>query len=108
MVSIVCLYKLFLHNVILLTSFAFRVAYYVSLSDDGWSPEIFDIISRNTSTSWEKLDVYIESRTNSVFYSTPTVITFCVPTKAPLQAYSIPLLPLEILSDKPRKIIFQL
>nr|KAJ0207208.1 hypothetical protein LSAT_V11C500270640 [Lactuca sativa] len=55
-----------------------RVAYDVSLSDDGWSPEIFGIISRNTSTSWEKLDVY--------------------------EAYSIPLLPLEILSDKPCKI----
>nr|KAJ0204578.1 hypothetical protein LSAT_V11C500285230 [Lactuca sativa] len=81
------------------------VAYDVSLSDDGWSPGIFGIISRNTSTSWEKLDVYIESRTNSAFYSTPTIITFCVPTKAPLQeAYSIPLLPLEILSDKSRKI----
>nr|KAJ0215074.1 hypothetical protein LSAT_V11C300143240 [Lactuca sativa] len=87
-------------------------AYDVSLSDDGWSPEIFSIVSGNTSTSWEKLDVgallshsfELESRTKSVFYSTPAVITFRVPTKAALQeAYSTPLLPLEILSDKPRK-----
>lgn len=45
----------------------------------------------------------------SVFYSTPAVITFRVPTKAALQeAYSTPLLPLEILSDKPRENTFDL
>ncbi|KAL4577447.1 hypothetical protein LXL04_013556 [Taraxacum kok-saghyz] len=39
-----------------------------------------------------------------LFYNTPAVITFRVPTKAALQeAYATLLLPLEILSDKPRK-----
>ncbi|CAH1412816.1 unnamed protein product [Lactuca virosa] len=92
-------------------------AYDVSLSDEGWSSEIFSIISGNTSTSWERLDVgavlshsfELESTVKSVFYSTPAVITFRVPTKAALQeAYSTPLLPLEILSDKPRENIFDL
>ncbi|KAI3503626.1 hypothetical protein L1887_32072 [Cichorium endivia] len=87
-------------------------AYDVSLTDDGWSSEIFSITSGNTSTSWERLDVgavlshsfELESTVKSVFYSTPAVITFRVPTKAALQeAYSTPLLPLEILSDKPRE-----
>ncbi|KAF5755443.1 hypothetical protein HanRHA438_Chr17g0812821 [Helianthus annuus] len=86
-------------------------AYDVSLTDDGWSPEIFKIISGNTSTSWERLDVgavlshsfELESNVKTVFYSTPAVITFRVPTKAALQeAYSTSLLPLEILSDKPK------
>ncbi|PWA98220.1 translocon-associated protein subunit beta [Artemisia annua] len=56
----------------------FRAAYDISLTDVGWSPEIFSIISGNTSTSWEKLGmrhIYTTSR-----------------------------LPLEILSDKPQEI----
>ncbi|CAH1439992.1 unnamed protein product [Lactuca virosa] len=78
-----------------------QVAYDVSLSDDGWSSEIFSIISGNTSTSWERLDVGVvlshsfelESTVKTVFYSTPAVITFRVPTKAALQeAYSTPFL----------------
>ncbi|KAL8229067.1 hypothetical protein R6Q57_013967 [Mikania cordata] len=68
-------------------------AYDVSLTDDGWSPEIFNIISGNTSISWERLDVgavlshsfELESTMKTVFYSTPAVITFRVPTKAALQ-----------------------
>ncbi|KAI3666062.1 hypothetical protein L6452_44700 [Arctium lappa] len=87
-------------------------AYDVSLTDDGWSSEIFSIISGNTSTSWERLDAgallshsfELESKVKTVFYSSPAVITFRVPTKAALQeAYSTPLLPIEILSDKPRE-----
>ncbi|PWA98302.1 translocon-associated protein subunit beta [Artemisia annua] len=59
----------------------------------GRSPKIFfSIISGNTSTSWEKLDV------------TPAVITFLAPNKAALlEAYTTSLLPLEILSDKPQE-----
>ncbi|KAI3699973.1 hypothetical protein L2E82_44583 [Cichorium intybus] len=92
-------------------------AYDVSLTDDGWSPELFSIISGNTSTSWERLDVgavlshsfELESTVKSVFYGTPAVITFRVPTKAALQeAYSTSILPLEILSDKPRASAFGL
>ncbi|KAD7478727.1 hypothetical protein E3N88_01863 [Mikania micrantha] len=87
-------------------------AYDVSLTDDGWSPEIFNIISGNTSISWERLDVgavlshsfELESTVKTVFYSTPAVITFRVPTKAALQeAYSTSLMPLEILSEKPKE-----
>nr|XP_043606887.1 translocon-associated protein subunit beta-like [Erigeron canadensis] len=87
-------------------------AYDVSLTDDGWSSEIFKVISGNTSTSWERLDVgaavshsfELESNMKTVFYSSPAVVTFRVPTKAALQeAYSTPLLPLEILSDKPKE-----
>ncbi|KAI3717596.1 hypothetical protein L1987_69317 [Smallanthus sonchifolius] len=87
-------------------------AYDVSLTDDGWTPEIFNIISGNTSNSWERLDVgavlshsfELESNVKTVFYSTPAVITFRVPTKAALkEAYSTSVLPLEILSDKPKE-----
>nr|XP_043606799.1 translocon-associated protein subunit beta-like [Erigeron canadensis] len=87
-------------------------AYDVSLTDDGWSPEIFSIISGNTSISWERLDVggllshsfVLESKVKTVFYSTPAVITYRVPTKAALQeAYTTSLLPLDILSDKPQE-----
>ncbi|KAK9050603.1 hypothetical protein SSX86_030427 [Deinandra increscens subsp. villosa] len=87
-------------------------AYDVSLTDDGWTPEIFQLVSGNTSISWERLDVgaalshsfELESNVKTVFYSTPAVVTFRVPTKAALQeAYSTSILPLEILSDKPKE-----
>ncbi|XP_071693958.1 uncharacterized protein [Rutidosis leptorrhynchoides] len=87
-------------------------AYDVSLTDDGWSSDIFKIISGNTSTSWERLDVgaqvshsfELESTVKTVFYSKPAVVTYRVPTKAALQeAYTTSLLPLEILSDKPKE-----
>ncbi|PWA44426.1 translocon-associated protein subunit beta [Artemisia annua] len=88
-------------------------AYDVSLTDDGyWSPEIFSIVSGNTSTSWEKLDVFgallshsfeLESNLKTVFYGTPAVITFRASNKAALEAYTTSLLPLEILSDKPQE-----
>ncbi|GKA82007.1 hypothetical protein Tco_0788755 [Tanacetum coccineum] len=89
-----------------------RTAYDVSLTDDGRTPEIFNLMSGNTSTSWERLDVgavlshtfELESNVKTVFHSKPAVVTFRVPTKAALQeAYLAPLLPLEILSDKPRE-----
>ncbi|CAK9177458.1 unnamed protein product [Ilex paraguariensis] len=56
-------------------------AYDVSLTDDSWSQEVFDTIIGNTSKSWERLDA--------------------VPKKAALQeAYSTPILPLDILADR--------
>lgn len=33
-----------------------RTAYDVSLTDDSWSKDIFDVVSGNTSMSWERLD----------------------------------------------------
>ncbi|XP_022011602.1 translocon-associated protein subunit beta [Helianthus annuus] len=87
-------------------------AYDVSLTDDGWSSDIFKIVSGNTSASWERLDVgavlshsfELESNVKTVFYSTPAVITFRAPSKTALQeAYSTSILPLEILSEKPKE-----
>uniref|UniRef100_A0A1S3Z164 Translocon-associated protein subunit beta-like n=1 Tax=Nicotiana tabacum TaxID=4097 RepID=A0A1S3Z164_TOBAC len=43
----------------------------------------------------------LEAKTKTVFYGAPAVITFRIPTKAALQAYSTPILPLDILADRP-------
>ncbi|GMP47115.1 hypothetical protein CsSME_00015022 [Camellia sinensis var. sinensis] len=87
-----------------------RTAYDISLTDDSWSKDVFHIICGNTSMSWERLDVgalvshafELESEVQALFYGAPAVITFRIPTKAALQeAYSTPILPLDILADKP-------
>ena len=33
-----------------------RTAYDVTLNDDSWSRDVFDIVGGNTSMSWERLD----------------------------------------------------
>ncbi|KAM7509310.1 hypothetical protein LguiA_019763 [Lonicera macranthoides] len=85
-------------------------AYDVSLTDDSWSNDIFDVVSGNTSMSWERLDAgyhrshafELESKVQTVFYGAPAVITFRIPTKASLQeSYSTAIMPLEILADRP-------
>ncbi|KAA8548275.1 hypothetical protein F0562_004464 [Nyssa sinensis] len=85
-------------------------AYDVSLTDDSWSKDTFDIVSGNTSMSWERLDAgaflshsfELESKVQTQFYGAPAVIKFRIPTKAALQeAYSTPILPLDILADRP-------
>ncbi|KAI3862554.1 hypothetical protein MKX03_037658 [Papaver bracteatum] len=85
-------------------------AYDVSLTDGEWSPSIFNLVSGNTSKSWEKLDVgsvvshtfVLESNVKGVYHASPAVIKFRTPTKASLQeAFSSPILPLEILADRP-------
>ena len=85
-------------------------AYDVSLNDDSWSKDIFDIVSGNTSISWERLDVgsvvshnlELESKVQGPYYGAPAVIKFRIPTKAALQeAYSTPIMPLDILADRP-------
>lgn len=85
-------------------------AYDVSLYDDNWSQDVFEIVAGNTSMSWERLDVgaslshsfELEAKKKTVFYGAPAVITFRVPTKAALQeAFSTPILPLDILADRP-------
>ncbi|KAI8031678.1 Translocon-associated protein subunit beta [Camellia lanceoleosa] len=94
-------------------------AYDVSLTDDSWSKDVFHIISGNTSMSWERLDVgalvshafELESEVQALFYGAPAVITFRIPTKAALQeAYSTPILPLDILADRPpvKKFVWRL
>ncbi|KAI3457788.1 hypothetical protein Pfo_014451 [Paulownia fortunei] len=85
-------------------------AYDVTLNDDSWSQDVFDIVTGNTSVSWERLDAgavlshsfELEAKTKTVFFGAPAVITFRIPTKAALQeAYSTPLLPLDVLADRP-------
>ncbi|KAL3829442.1 hypothetical protein ACJIZ3_018244 [Penstemon smallii] len=85
-------------------------AYDVTLNDDSWSKDIFEVISGNTSVSWERLDAgallshsfELEAKTKTVFYGAPAVITFRIPTKSALQeAYSTPIFPLDILADRP-------
>ncbi|XP_057982603.1 uncharacterized protein LOC131167745 isoform X2 [Malania oleifera] len=85
-------------------------AYDVSLNDDSWRREVFDIVSGNTSKSWERLDAgsslshsfELEAKTKGVYYGQPAVITFRIPTNAALQeAYSTPILPLDVLADRP-------
>ncbi|EPS70595.1 translocon-associated protein beta family protein-like protein [Genlisea aurea] len=85
-------------------------AFDVSLIDDTWSQDIFSIVSGNTSVTWERLDVgsiqshsfELETNRKTEFYGSPATITFRVPTNSAIQvAYSTPILPLEILADKP-------
>ncbi|XP_011623422.1 translocon-associated protein subunit beta isoform X1 [Amborella trichopoda] len=85
-------------------------AYDVSLTDDSWTPELFNIITGSTSKSWERLDAgssvshsfVLECQIKQVFYGAPAVIRFRVPSKAALQeAYSTPILPLDLLADRP-------
>ncbi|KAG2283644.1 hypothetical protein Bca52824_054864 [Brassica carinata] len=61
----------------------------------------------NTSKSWAKLDVgqvlshsfELKSKTKGLFYGSPAVVTFRVPSKGVLQAYSTPILPLDVLAE---------
>ncbi|KAJ9132869.1 hypothetical protein P3X46_033695 [Hevea brasiliensis] len=85
-------------------------AYDVSLVDDRWPQDIFDVISGNTSQSWERLDAggilshsfELEGKVKGMFYGSPAVITFRIPTKSALQeAYSTPILPLDVLAERP-------
>ncbi|KAJ8566877.1 hypothetical protein K7X08_019085 [Anisodus acutangulus] len=88
----------------------YATAYDVSLYDDNWSQDVFEIVAGNTSMSWERLDAgaslshsfELEAKKKTLFYGAPAVITFRIPTKAALQeAFSTPILPLEILADRP-------
>ncbi|KAK7311319.1 hypothetical protein RJT34_09374 [Clitoria ternatea] len=85
-------------------------AYDVSLTDDSWPNDSFDVISGSTSSSWERLDAggilshtfELEAKVKGVFAGEPAVIKFRVPTKAALQeAYTTPILPLDVLADRP-------
>ncbi|XP_074555701.1 uncharacterized protein LOC141811579 [Curcuma longa] len=91
-------------------------AYDVSLRDDSWSQDKFDLVSSSPSNTWERIDAgtsashsfVLESKSKGVFYGSPAVIRFRVPTKAVLQeAYSTPILPIDVLVDKPPEKKFQ-
>ncbi|CAL1398528.1 unnamed protein product [Linum trigynum] len=84
-------------------------AYDVSLLDDHWPQDMFDVVSGNLSTSWERLDAggllshsfELEGKVKGMFYSAPAVIKFRIPTKAALQeALSTPIMPLDILAER--------
>ncbi|KDP41829.1 hypothetical protein JCGZ_26847 [Jatropha curcas] len=85
-------------------------AYDVSLVDKDWPEDLFDVISGNTSKSWERLDAggilshsfELEGKVKAIFYGSPALITFRVPTKAALQeALSTPIQPLDVLAERP-------
>ncbi|GAV77227.1 TRAP_beta domain-containing protein [Cephalotus follicularis] len=85
-------------------------AFDVSLSDDSWPQDTFDVVSGNTSQSWERLDAggilshsfELEAKVEGLFYGAPAVVKFRIPTKAAFQeAYSTPILPLDVLADRP-------
>ncbi|XP_022989726.1 translocon-associated protein subunit beta-like [Cucurbita maxima] len=84
-------------------------AYDVSLNDASWPGDVFDVISGETSKSWERLDAgghlshsfELEAKTKGMFHGSPAVVTFRVPTKPALQeALSTPILPLDVLAEK--------
>ncbi|XP_022774202.1 translocon-associated protein subunit beta-like isoform X2 [Durio zibethinus] len=88
----------------------FSTAYDVNLDDYSWPLDSFDIVSGNTTQSWERLDAggllshsfELEAKRQGMFYGAPAVITFRIPTKAALQeAYSTPILPLDVLAERP-------
>ncbi|KAJ3683275.1 hypothetical protein LUZ60_013502 [Juncus effusus] len=85
-------------------------AYDVSLNDDSWSQDVFELVSGTTTKTWEKLDpgatashsFVLKSDVKGVFQGSPAVIKFRVPTKTALQeAYSSPVPPLDILAERP-------
>ncbi|XP_074309179.1 uncharacterized protein LOC141643776 isoform X1 [Silene latifolia] len=85
-------------------------AYDVSLTDDSWPENAFDVISGKTLNSWERLDVgavlshsfELETQVKGKFQGAPAVVKYRVPTKAALQeAFSNPIFPLDILDDRP-------
>ncbi|XP_058195672.1 uncharacterized protein LOC131312002 isoform X2 [Rhododendron vialii] len=84
-------------------------AFDVSLTDNSWGHEVFDIVSGNYTKTWERLDAgshvshsfELMSQVKTRHFGAPAVITFRVPKNAKLQeAYSTPILPLDILADK--------
>ncbi|KAL5202128.1 hypothetical protein ABZP36_013080 [Zizania latifolia] len=85
-------------------------AYDVSLNDDSWPQEAFELVSGSTSKIVEKLDpgatashnFVLETKVQGRFQGSPAVIRYRVPTKTALQeAYSTPIFPLDILSERP-------
>ncbi|KAG6789918.1 hypothetical protein POTOM_006051 [Populus tomentosa] len=92
------------------TDAADQTAYDITLVDDHWPQDMFKVVSGNTSQSWERLHAggllshsfELEGKVKGLFLGSPAVITFRIPTKAALQeAYSTPILPLDVLADKP-------
>uniref|UniRef100_A0A8R7JUN7 Uncharacterized protein n=1 Tax=Triticum urartu TaxID=4572 RepID=A0A8R7JUN7_TRIUA len=68
-------------------------AYDVSLNDDSWPQEAFELVSGSTSKIVEKLDpgsttshnFVLETKAQGKFQGSPTIINYRVPPKAALQ-----------------------
>uniref|UniRef100_A0A0D6R852 Translocon-associated protein subunit beta n=1 Tax=Araucaria cunninghamii TaxID=56994 RepID=A0A0D6R852_ARACU len=84
-------------------------AYDVSLNDDSWPSDMFNLVSGNTSSTWDKFDVgasvshsfVLESKVKGLFYGKPAVVRYRVAAKSALQeAYSTPIEPLDILAER--------
>ncbi|KAF0924196.1 hypothetical protein E2562_008493 [Oryza meyeriana var. granulata] len=85
-------------------------AYDVSLNDDSWPPEAFQLISGTTSKMVDKLDpgatashhFVLETKAQGRFQGSPAIIRYRVHTKAaPQEAYSTPMFALDILAERP-------
>jgi translocon-associated protein subunit beta len=85
-------------------------AYDVSLNDDSWSQEVFEVVSGAATKTWEKLDpgasvshsFVLKSDVKGLFQGSPAVVKFRVPTKAALQeTLSSPVRPIDILAERP-------
>ncbi|XBI15750.1 hypothetical protein VPH35_058115 [Triticum aestivum] len=85
-------------------------AYDVAINDDSWPKEAFELVSGEVSKTLERLEpgatashaFVLESKTQGRFQASPAVIKYRVATKAALQeAYSTPILPLDILAERP-------
>ncbi|KAG6546452.1 hypothetical protein Mapa_012000 [Marchantia paleacea] len=84
-------------------------AYDVTLNDDTWPGELFDVIEGNPIQAWEKLDAgatlvhsfVLKAKVKGPFAGPPAVVKYRMAAKSVLQeAYSTPLPQLDILSDK--------
>ncbi|CAD6267412.1 unnamed protein product [Miscanthus lutarioriparius] len=88
----------------------FATAYDVSINDDSWPTEVFELVTGEKSKTLERLDpgatashtYVLETKTQGRFQGSPAIITYRVPTKTALQeAYSTPIFPLDILAERP-------
>ncbi|XP_074317157.1 uncharacterized protein LOC141653332 [Silene latifolia] len=86
----------------------YTTVYDISLVDDSWPAESFNVISGNFSRTWEILEggatvshsIELEPKVKGPFQGSPAVVTFRIPTKAvPVVAYSTPIFPLDVLAD---------
>jgi len=85
-------------------------AYDVTINDDSWPTEAFELVTGEKLKTLERLDpgatashtFVLETKTQGRFQGSPAVITYRVPTKTALQeAYSTPIFPLDILAERP-------
>lgn len=92
-----------LHNV------GSTTAYDVSLIDDTWPSQKFNLVSGNSSSSWDKLEggksfihaFVLEPKEKCLFHGAPAVVKYRVAAKSQLQeAYSTPIQELDILSER--------